>query len=466
MQNLDQYITTHFDRFTQELAKLIQIPSIGADPQYTGAMMVCAHWLKQGLKNVGFPVIEELFNGGKPLIFAERTIDPAYPTILIYGHYDVQPVEAENQWRRAPFSAELAEGYIWGRGACDNKGQFFAHLKALEYLFLYYPQLPLNVKVILDSEEEMGSSGLCQLIAQKPALFQADLALVSDSLMPAENQPVLHHALRGNLSAELQVFGRNQTVHSGNFGGIVQNPLEVLGWMLGRLHDRFGRIAIPDLYQQVKNLTQEERMFMLTQGWDEVQMLQAANLPKAWGEVAYTPYERTSIRPALTITGITGGYTGPGIKSIIPNWAQAKLNLRLVPHQEPKYVSNNLRQFFAAQLPSSMHLKFKAQALVKAYEISPNHPLLKLAADTLCEEFGRLPKLLRSGGTIPPVSSLAEHYGMPIVLAGFGLPGDNIHAPNERFKLTNFKHAIRFSTRFLQRLSQYYHDHRLPLSCR
>jgi acetylornithine deacetylase/succinyl-diaminopimelate desuccinylase-like protein len=459
MQTLNRYIATHIDRFIRELSVLIQVPSIGTDGQYSTAMLKCAKLLSSYLQQIGFSRVNLLSNGNKPLVFTQKIINSQFPTVLIYSHYDVQPIEPLGQWAQNPFSGAVEKGRIWGRGASDNKGQLFAQLKGLEYLLKHSSKLPLNLKILIDSEEEIGSNRLCQLIRQKQDFLQADVALVSDTQMPHRGQPALHYALRGNISMELELKSSNPQLHSGIFGGMVQNPIEALAGILGSMHNDFGRIAIPGMYDQVRYLDQSERVY-LKQGWEQEEKLQSAvGVSANWGEKGYTNYERTTIRPALTITGISGGYSGDGIKSVIPNQACAKLNLRLATGQKPEQIDELMRQFVTQKAPRSMRLSYQSQALAKAFEMSPQHPYLQLAADVLTKQFNKPPVFLRSGGTMPAISALSEAFKMPVVLAGFGLSEHNIHAPNENFDLENFQHAIGFNVQFLQQLSHFHHDH-------
>jgi acetylornithine deacetylase/succinyl-diaminopimelate desuccinylase-like protein len=454
VQAVLSYAEMQFPKFAEELKNFVRFPSIGTDDRYKKETVACANWLAKHLEYIGLEQVKIFPTRRHPIVYGEWLKQPGKPTLLIYGHYDVQPVEPLAAWSFPPFKPFVQGDYIYGRGTSDDKGQLFAHVKALEAFLKTYKQLPLNIKCLFDGEEEMGSPSLVNFIQTHPDLLKANVAVLSDMAMLSAEQPSLTYALRGSLSAELEVKSQGVDLHSGNFGGAVLNPLQVVCELIAKLHDQNGRITIPGFYNQVKTYDPEERNYMRRFGPKDKEILQSARASHGWGEKGYTLYERTTIRPALSVNGIVGGYQGPGVKSVIPAKAGVKLNFRLVPNQDPYVIEKLFRKFIQELAPPSVSVNIRANLHARPYAINIRHPAMRAGKLAFKKGFGKEPILTRIGGTIPAVSLFKEKLGIETVLLGFGLPTDRIHAPNERFYLPNFKKGIKTSIRFITALSQ------------
>lgn len=441
-------------RVVAELRQLVAFPSISTDPRYAGAVRACAGWLAGHLRGLGLDGVRVLATPGHPVVYAEKLASPARPTLLIYGHYDVQPVAPAAAWTVPPFGGLVRGERLYGRGASDDKGQFFTHLKALEILLRPGRPLPLNVKVLLEGEEEIGSPNLGAFIRAHRRRLRADWAVLSDTNLLSAAQPALTYALRGSLSAEIEVRGPQAELHSGVFGGAAANPLQVLADLLAQLHDRHGRVAIPGFYDGVAEASAAERAYLRRHGPSDQQLLRAARAPAAGGEPGYSLYERTTLRPVLTLNGLSGGYQGAGLKSVIPPVASAKLNFRLVAGQDPGRVAAALRRYVAALAPPQVPVRVRTQSPAAAYQISPGHPALRAAGRAYAAGFGRAPVLVRSGGTIPVVNLFQELLGIPTVLMGFGLPNDGKHGPDEFLHLPSFWRGIQTSLAFMREVGR------------
>ena len=440
--------------FLRELQQLVAFPSISTDPAFAGAVRGCAAWLAKHLAGIGLDAVQVFETPRHPVVYAEKLVSPERPTLLIYGHYDVQPVEPTAAWTVPPFGGLVRGDRLYGRGASDDKGQFFAHVKALEILLKTGRPLPLNVKVLLEGEEEIGSPNLGAFIRQHRRRLRADWAVLSDTNMISAEQPSLTYGLRGSLSAELEVRGPQAELHSGIFGGAVLNPLQALCEMLARLHDGRGRVAIPGFYEAVHPASPAERAYLRRHGPADAQLLREAQVGQGWGEAGYSLYERTTLRPSLSITGLSGGYQGAGIKSVVPPRASAKLSFRLAAGQDPHVVEQQLRQHLARITPPQVQATLTAQLHARPYALAPTHPAMRAAGRAYAAGFGRAPVLQRSGGTIPVVSLFEEELGIPTVLMGFGLPDDRKHGPDEFLHLPNLRRGIRTSLAFLHELAQ------------
>ncbi|WP_310394994.1 dipeptidase [Hymenobacter sp.] len=439
-------------RFLAELQELVAFPSISTDPQYAGAVRACADWLARHLRGLGLDGVRVFETPRHPVVYAEKRVHPARPTLLIYGHYDVQPVAPAAAWTVPPFGGLVRGPRLYGRGASDDKGQFFTHLKALEILLQTGRPLPLNVKVLLEGEEEIGSPHLGAFIREHRDRLRADWAVLSDTNLLSAAQPALTYGLRGSLSAELEVHGPAAELHSGIFGGAVLNPLQALCELLAGLHDRHGRVALPGFYDAVRPAAPAERAYLRRHGPPDAQLLREAQVGQGWGEAGYSLYERTTLRPSLSITGLGGGYQGAGIKSVIPPRAAAKLSFRLAPGQDPHAVERQLRQYLARRTPPQVRATLTAQLHARPYTVAPTHPVMRAAGRAYATGFGRRPVLQRSGGTIPVVTLFEEELGIPTVLMGFGLPDDRKHGPDEFLHLPNFWRGIQTSLAFMREL--------------
>ena len=439
-------------RFLRELQQLVAFPSISTDPRYAGAVRACAGWLAGHLRGLGLDAVRVFETPRHPIVYAEKRVSAARPTLLIYGHYDVQPVAPAATWTVPPFGGLIRVNRLYGRGASDDKGQFFTHLKALEILLKSGRVLPLNVKILLEGEEEIGSPNLGAFIRQHRRLLRADCAVISDTNLLSADQPALTFGLRGSFSAELEVGGTPAELHSGVFGGAVLNPLQALCELLAGLHDGQGRITLPGFYDTVRLPLPAERAYAARHGPTDARLLREAGARPGWGEPGFSCYERTTLRPSLSITGLSGGYQGEGTKSIIPPLARAKLSFRLAPGQQPQTVEQQLRAYLARHTPPQVRATLTAQLHAPPYEVAPSHPAMRAAARAYAAGFGRAPVLQRSGGTIPVAGLLEEALGLKTVLMGFGLPDDHKHGPDEFLYLPNFWRGIQTSVAFMQEL--------------
>jgi acetylornithine deacetylase/succinyl-diaminopimelate desuccinylase-like protein len=372
--------------------------------------------------------------------------------VLVYGHYDVQPADPLHEWHDDPFSGAVKNNYIYGRGASDDKGQVFIHIKAAACLLRTTGTLPVNIKFLIEGEEETGSENLFSFIDKHPALLRADTAVVSDMRIPSPGQPAITYALRGMLSMEIKLRGQQQDVHSGNFGGAIHNPIQALCEMLSRLHDTNGRIAIPGLYDTVTERSIDERNYMKATGPSNKKVLQDAGATTGWGERGYSLYERISTRPSLSINGITGGYQEAGSKAIIPSTASAKLSFRLAPNQHPVQIEKLFRQFITSITPPAMQCSIATTATAEPVVVDINNQYMQAASRAYHIGFGKEPVFLALGGTIPVVAVIKNKLNIPPVLMGFALPDDNLHGPNERFYLPNFFNGIKTSMAFMELL--------------
>jgi acetylornithine deacetylase/succinyl-diaminopimelate desuccinylase-like protein len=439
-------------RFVSELQDFIRFPSVSAQPRHAPDMRRCATWLAGHLRRIGLLNVQIVPTARHPIVYADWPDAPGRPTVLIYGHYDVQPAEPFEAWRTPPFEPTVIGDDLFGRGACDDKGQMFAHVKAIETCLKTQGRLPVNVKCIFEGEEEIGSPNLKSFVEGNLRKLAADVAVMSDTRMLAADQPALTYGLRGGLSFELEVSGQKGDLHSGNFGGAVHNPLQALCEIIAKLHDPDRRVAIPGFYDDVRRWSGAELEFMASNGPSDEQILHDAKAERGWGERGYSLYERTTIRPSLSVTGITGGYQGEGVKAVIPARATAKLNFRLVPDQDPVEIERLFRQHVARITPPTARTTVKSFLAARPALIDRHHPSMRAAARAYERGFGVAPVFLRSGGTIPSVNYFQELLCAPAVLMGFALPDDRLHAPNEKFHLPNFFKGIETSRRFLEEI--------------
>jgi acetylornithine deacetylase/succinyl-diaminopimelate desuccinylase-like protein len=439
----------HRRQSLDELKEFVRIPSVSAQPQHARDVKRCADWLANHLHQIGLRNVTVFTTRRHPIVHAAWQNARGRPTVLIYGHYDVQPSDPLDEWHTPPFEPAVRGQDLFGRGACDDKGQMFAHVKALEAYLQTRRALPVNVKCLFEGEEEIGSPNLTPFVARNRDALAADVAVMSDTRMLAPTRPALNYSERGALYLELELRGPEQDLHSGNFGGAVHNPLQALCEIIARLHDAEGHIAIPGFYADVRHWGRDERASMARTGPSNGQILRDARVAQGWGESGYTHYERLTIRPALTVNGITGGYQGPGGKGIIPARARAKLSFRLVPDQKPRQIEQLFRAHIAKIVPPTMRATVRTLSGAKPALVDPKHPAMAAAALAYRKGFGTAPVLLRSGGTIPILSTFQEMLGIPTVLMGFALPDDRIHAPNEKFHIPNFYNGIKTCIWFL-----------------
>lgn len=443
------FAPNHRSRFVKELCDFLRIPSVSAQPKHASDVRRCGEWLVKHLRSVGLENVYLVPTPRHPIVFAQWRKAPGRPTVLIYGHYDVQPVDPIGEWQTPPFEPTVKNNNLYGRGASDDKGQLFCHIKALEFYLRTQGGLPVNIICLFEGEEEIGSPNLKAFLERHKNSLRADTAVISDTRILSPKQPVITYGLRGGLGLELELRGPEQDLHSGTFGGAIHNPLQVLSELVAKLHDAQGRVIIPGFYNQVRNYSQDARAVIAQTAPSDHHILRDARAGKGWGERGYSLYERTTLRPALTINGIVGGYSGPGGKAVIPARATAKLSFRLVPDQNPLEVEQLFRDYVERIAPPTVQLHLKRQSSAYPVLINQQHPAIQAAQIAYRQGFGASPVFLRSGGTIPVVNMLQEKLGVPVVLMGFALPDDRMHAPNERFYLPNFFNGIATCIYFL-----------------
>jgi acetylornithine deacetylase/succinyl-diaminopimelate desuccinylase-like protein len=448
------YARAQRSRFVGELQNFIRFPSVGGQPQHAENVRKCAAWLAAHLREIGLENVRLVPTPGHPIVYADWLHAPGRPTVLVCGHYDVQPADPIEAWSSPPFAAAVHGDNLIGRGASDDKGQMFAHVKAIESHLRAAGALPVNVKCLFEGEEEIGSPNLPQFLKRHARTIAADVAVLSDSSMLGPDRPVITESLRGGLSLELVVRGPAHDLHSGNFGGAVHNPLQALCDIVASLHDANGLVAIPGFYGRLRDLGARERAYMRAVGPPDEKILADAGAERGWGEPGYTLYERTTIRPALSINGISGGYGGRGVKAVIPAQASAKLNFRLAPDQDPQEIDRLFRRHLAAIAPPTVRIAVRTSLSAKPAVTDRRHPAVRAAAAAYRRGFGVAPVFLRSGGTIPVVNLLQEVAGIPTVLMGFALPDDRLHAPDEKFHLPTFFRGIATSIGFLDEIAQ------------
>ena len=441
MEHIKKLINENRERFLEELFELLRIPSISARPENKDDMLLAAGMVKQKLLDAGADSGDVLPTSGQPVIYAEKIIDPDLPVILIYGHYDVQPEDPLDQWKTKPFEPEIQDGKIYARGADDNKGQLFMHLKAFE-LMVKTDSLPCNVKFMIEGEEEVGSPSLKDFCVQNAEMLRNDIILVSDTTMIAPDVPSITVGLRGLSYMEVEVTGPNRDLHSGLFGGAVANPVDVLCKMIASLKDEKNRITIPGFYDDVLELSREERQDMARAPFDADQYRKAIGVEELAGEEDFSTIERVGIRPSLDVNGIWGGYTQEGAKTILPSSAYAKISMRLVPYQKSKKIDKIFEDHFLSIAPPGVRVKVKSLHGGEGY-VSPVETIAYRAASIALEAtFGKKPVPTRSGGSIPIISDFEEVLGVKTILMGFGLESDAIHSPNENFPLSQFFKGI------------------------
>ena len=441
MEHIKEYIEEHKDRFLEELFGLIRIPSISSEADKKEEMMRAAEYWKRSLREAGADRTEIFETPGNPVVYGEKIIDPVLPTVLVYGHYDVMPVDPLELWESPPFKPEVRDGKIYARGADDDKGQSYMQAKAFE-LMVRTNALPCNVKFMIEGEEEVGSANLPAFCKEYRDMLKSDIILVSDTSMISMDCPSITVGLRGLAYMEVELTGPNRDLHSGIFGGAVANPANTLARMITSLTDDNGRITIPGFYDDVLFITPEERAEMAKAPFDEEEYKRSLDLQELFGEEGFTTKERTGIRPTLDVNGIWSGYTGEGSKTVLPSKASAKISMRLVPNQDHHKIAALFEKHFLSITPRTMKATVKALHGGQAY-VSPIDTIGYMAASKAVEStFGKKPVPVRSGGSIPVIPQFEEILGIKSILLGFGLESDNAHSPNECYPLFNFYKGI------------------------
>ncbi len=429
------------DRFLQELLDLLRIPSVSAKSEHNDDMQACAKAVAKSLTDAGAKIATIYETEGHPIVYGEIIVDPSFPTVLVYGHYDVQPADPLELWHSGPFDPTIIDGKIFARGACDDKGQFYMHVKALE-IMTKTNSMCTNIKFVIEGEEEIGSPNLATFVKANKDLLKADVILISDTAMISMDNPSIDIGVRGLSYIEIEVTGPNRDLHSGVYGGAVANPITILSKMIAACHDENNHITIPGFYDDVIESTDAERTKMAEAPFDLNEFKQDLGIANVWGEKGYSTNERTGIRPTLEVNGIWGGYTGEGAKTVLPSKAFAKISCRLVPNQSSKIITEKVLNYFKSIAPDNV--------TVAAFEHHGGEPYItpidsheyQSAAKAIATTFGKDPIPVRGGGSIPICSLFEQELGLKIVFMGFGLDSDNLHSPNEKYDIVNFYKGI------------------------
>ena len=441
MKAWNEYLQKNKDRFLEEMLDLLRIPSVSAKSEHKEDMTRCAEAVKKSLLASGCDKAEVMPTAGHPVVYGEKIIDPKAPTVLVYGHYDVQPAEPLELWHSGPFDPVVKDGKVFARGSADDKGQFYMHVKALEIL-TQTNSMTTNIKFLIEGEEEVGSPNLASFVANNKNLLKADVILISDSSMLSMENPSLDTGVRGLSYIEVEVTGANRDLHSGTYGGAVANPITILAQMIASCHDENNHITIPGFYDDVAIATKEERELLNKAPYDEKEYMDDLGVKELWGEKGYSTYERTGIRPTLEVNGIWGGYTGEGAKTVLPSKAYAKISARLVPNQSSDKITEILLKYFKSIAPASVEVKAALHHGGEPY-MTPIDSKGYLSASKAVEAtFGKAPIPVRGGGSIPICSILEKELGIKIVFMGFGLDNDNLHSPNEKYNIENYYKGI------------------------
>ena len=453
MAGIEPYLEEHADGFLEELFELLRIPSISADPAHAGDIVAAGQWVADKLAAIGIRS-EVIPTKGHPIVFGESDKVEGAPTVLVYGHYDVQPVDPLDQWISPPFEPEIREGRIYARGATDDKGQMLTHVFGAQAWLATEGRLPLNVKYLIEGEEEVGSAALSTFVAENTDKLACDCIVVSDCCQFAPGQPAITYGLRGIVCFEITVQGPDRDLHSGSFGGSVTNPAVALSRILSGLIDDEGKVQIPGFYDEVVPLTELERKQMADLPFDENEYLEQVGVPDTWGEVGFTALERRWARPTFDINGITSGYQGAGAKTIIPDRASAKLSFRLVPNQSPEAIDKAFRATVEKLALPGVKVEVQGMHGAPGLLVPLDSPYVAASSKALEHAFGRAPVMTREGGSIPVVATLHEQLQADALLLGWGQDDDNTHSPNERFLLADFYRGIRASARLWEEIAK------------
>lgn len=441
MQEWNDFQAKNKDRFLDELLELLQIPSVSARSEHKPDMIACAKKVQERLLQAGADKAELFETPGHPIVYGEKIIDPSKPTVLVYGHYDVQPPDPLNLWHSGPFEPMIKDGKIFARGACDDKGQFYMHIKALETM-VQTNSLPTNIKFLIEGEEEVGSNNLGTFVKANKNLLKADVILISDTAMLSLDTPSIDVGVRGLTYIEVEVTGPNRDLHSGVYGGAVANPITILAQMIASLHNDKNQITIPGFYDDVLIATAEERTEMAKAPYNEEEYKTDLGVTQLWGEEGYTTNERTGIRPTLEVNGIWGGYTGEGAKTVLPSKAFAKISCRLVPNQTSEKMTKLLIDHLEKIAPAHVTVKASEHHGGDPYLTPVDSQEYQAASKAIEATFGKVPIPVRGGGSIPITALFESELGLKTVFLGFGLDSDNLHSPNEKFDLANFYKGI------------------------
>lgn len=447
MTDIKQYIEQNKQRFLDELFALLRIPSISADSAYAGDVQQAAEFVAERMREAGADNVKVYETTGHPIVYGEKIIDAKLPTVLVYGHYDVQPVVPLELWDTPPFEPTIKkislhpEGAIFARGSADDKGQFYMHVKAFEYM-MKTNNLPCNIKMMIEGEEEVGSANLADFCIKNKAMLQADVVLISDTSMIANDVPSIDTGLRGLSYVEVEVTGPNRDLHSGVYGGAVANPINILAKMIAGMHDENNHITIPNFYDDVLSLTDDERKELNKAPFNLDEYKKDLQVGDVWGEKGYTVLERTGIRPTLDCNGIWGGYTGEGSKTVLPSKAFAKISMRLVPNQSSEKITALFKKYFESIAPANVKVEVRPHHGGEPVVTPTDSPAYLAAAKAMETTFGKKPIPTRGGGSIPIVAMFEKELGLKSVLMGFGLDSDGLHSPNEHYGIVNYLKGI------------------------
>ena len=438
---MNAYINTHKERFLNELLDLLRIPSVSAKTEHKKDMITCAESVKHSLLEAGADKAMIIETDGHPIVYGERMTDPTMPTVLVYGHYDVQPADPLELWHSGPFDPIIKDGKIFARGACDDKGQFYMHVKALE-LMVKNNMLKTNIKFCIEGEEEIGSPNLAKFVQVNRELLKCDVILISDTAMISMDTPSIDTGVRGLSYIEVEVTGPNRDLHSGVYGGAVANPATVLAKMIASCHDENNHITIPGFYEDVLESSAEERALLGKAPFNEAEYAKDLGIDVVYGEKGYTTNERTGIRTTLEVNGIWGGYTGEGSKTVLPSKASAKISARLVPNQSSAKITAMLLEHFKKIAPAGVSVKTTEHHGGEPYLTPIDSKAYQAASKAIEKSFGKIPVPVRGGGSIPICSLFEKELCVKIVFMGFGLDSDNLHSPNEKYDIVNYYKGI------------------------
>ena len=453
MSKLDDYIEKNRQRYVDELITLLKFPSISADSSYAGDINNCADYIVDHFEKIGLKA-QKMPTKGHPVVYAEWMGAPGKPTVLIYGHYDVQPPDPLELWESPPFDPVVKDGKLYARGSSDNKGQFYAHVKGIEAHLAQEGKLPVNVKLLIEGEEEIASANLETFIKDNKELLKSDIVIVSDSAMAGPNLPAITYGLRGLAYLEVRVDGPNRDLHSGVYGGSVANPAEMLARMLAKCKDDDGRVLIPGFYDDVKEVDDEERKLLAKVPFNNEADAKAIGISRHWGEKGFSVLEQRWARPTFEVNGIFGGYMGEGPKTVLPAWAGAKVSMRLVPDQDPDKIAAAFQKFISSIQPDTVRVSVIPYDGAHPSIVPIVGPFVEAASRAVTHGFGKVPLFTREGGTIPVVSTFKKVLGLDTILIGFGQNDDNLHSPNEKYTLDDYQKGILTSAYLFEEIAK------------
>ena len=458
LTTVSNYLDQHADRFLEELKEFLRIPTVSADPECKPHLVRGAEFVHKQLADLGMKA-EIVPTAGHPIVYAEWLGAPGAPTVMVYGHYDVQPPDPLDLWTTPPFEPTIRDGCLYARGATDDKGQVFTHIKSAEAWLKTVGKLPVNLKYVIEGEEEVGSRNLEDFLAARKDSLNCDVAVVSDTSQYAPNQPAITYGLRGILAVEVTVTGPKKDLHSGVFGGAVMNPATGLARMIASLHDDHGRVRIPGFYDAVQPLSDAERQQFLDLNFDEAAFQAELGITEVFGEAGFSTLERRWTRPTCEVNGLVSGYTGVGPKTIVPSKATVKITCRLVPSQDPHQLTEALHQYLKAQCPTSLSFEFTSYHGCPAFVFDPTSPYIEAAAEAIREAWGvQQVRLIREGGSIPVVQTFKDVLGVDTLLLGWGQNTDNLHSPNEHFSIADFHRGTKASASLWAKLAAMQND--------